>query len=84
MAQVSAVGEKVQVPSPLQTSLVQGIPSSQVYAAPPQVPAVHTSFLVQAFPSLHELSSTFRLHVVWLVPDVHCWHGFCGFVSPSA
>jgi len=78
------LGEKVQVPSPLQLFVVQASPSSQVYAVPPQPPAVHTSFLVHAFPSLHDVPSAFRLHAVWLTLDVHCWHWFCGFVSPSA
>jgi hypothetical protein len=55
MAQVPGIGAKVQVPSPLQVSAVQASPSLQVYAVPPHCPApLHTSFAVQAFPSLHE------------------------------
>src|SRR5262249_38694273 len=43
----------VQVPSPLQVSVVHTLLSSQLYAVPAHVPPPHTSFLVQAFPSLH-------------------------------
>jgi hypothetical protein len=74
---------KVQVPFPLQVSLVQASPSSHVYAVPPHVPAVHTSFFVQAIPSLHEVSSVFGLHAVWLKPGVHCWHWFAGLTVPE-
>jgi hypothetical protein len=37
----------------LQLSTVHAIPSLQVTAAPPQMPAVHTSPVVQALPSAH-------------------------------
>jgi hypothetical protein len=59
MRQFSAVTLNAQVPSPLQVSVVQASPSLQVYVVPPQVPALHTSFFVQAFPSLHEVPSLF-------------------------
>jgi hypothetical protein len=52
-----AVTLNVQVPSPLQLSAVQTNPSLQVYAVPPHAPAVHTSFFVQALPSLHAVPS---------------------------
>jgi hypothetical protein len=54
----------VQVPSPLQVSLVQASPSSQLYNVPTQVPAVHLSLLVQAFPSLHTVPFVFALQAV--------------------
>jgi hypothetical protein len=65
-------------------SLVQGSPSSQVYAVLPQVPAVQTSFFVQAIPSSHEVPSAAGLHAVWLKAGEHCWHGFAGFAAPVA
>jgi hypothetical protein len=83
MAQVPAAGVKVQVPFPLQVSLVHASPSSHVYAVPPQVPAVHTSLFVQASPSLHEVPSVFGLHAVWLKPGEHCWHWFAGLTVPA-
>ena len=61
MRQFPAVTLNVQVPSPLQLSAEQASPSSQLYAVPPQVPAVQMSFLVHAFPSLQAVpSATFK------------------------
>jgi len=84
ITQLPAVGTNVQVPSTLQLSAVHARPSSQVCAVPAHDPAVHTSFVVHAFASLHDAPSGFRLHAVWLVPGVHTWHWFAGFASPSA
>jgi len=55
---------KVQVPSPLQASLVHGRPSLQAYAVPLHKLPEHTSFFVQGLPSLHELPVGFGLHEV--------------------
>jgi hypothetical protein len=63
--------------------MVQASPSLQVYAVPPHAPAVHTSFFVQALPSLHAVPLLFGLHAVWLVAGAHCWHGLLGFVMPA-
>jgi hypothetical protein len=57
MAQFPVATVWPQVPSPLQTSAVQASPSSQLYAFPPQVPAVQTSLAVHAFPSLQTVPS---------------------------
>jgi hypothetical protein len=54
-----------------------------VYAVPLQVPAVHTSFFVQASPSLHEVPSVFGLQAVWLDPGAHCWHWLAGLTVPE-
>ena len=47
-------GSCVQVPSPLQASLVQEFASSHEYGVPAQAPPEQVSVAVQAFPSLHE------------------------------
>jgi hypothetical protein len=65
-------GAKVQVPSPLQVSVVQAIPSLQVYAVPPHTPApLQTSFFVQSLPSLQAVPLAVGLHAVWLVAGAH-------------
>jgi hypothetical protein len=79
-----AVGVKVQLPSPLQKSLVQASPSSQVYTVLPQVPAVQTSFFVHATPSSQAVPSALGLHAVWLKPGEHSRHWFAGFAAPAA
>src|SRR5437870_8148349 len=49
---------KLQVPSPLQVpAWWHWSGAAQVKAVPPQVPAVQTSFLVQAVPSSHAVPS---------------------------
>jgi hypothetical protein len=55
-----ALVSTVQPPAAsLQLSTVHAIPSLHVTAAPPQTPAVHTSALVQALPSLHVVPFAF-------------------------
>ena len=73
----------LQLPSPLQESAVQASPSSQLYAAPAQTPAVQTSLLVQALPSLHVVLLDFAVQLVWLVVGVQVWHWFAGSVAPA-
>jgi hypothetical protein len=75
---------KEQLPSPLQMSLAQARPSSQVYAVPPHEPAAHTSFFVQAFPSSHAVPDGTRLQEPWLELGLQTWHWFAGLLSPSA
>jgi hypothetical protein len=45
---------------------------------------VHTSFLVQAFPSLHAVPLLFEVQLLVLVAGVHCWHEFVGLTAPDA
>ena len=53
-------------------------------AVPAQAPLLsHKSFSVHAFPSL-QLAPVAVLQVLVLVPGVHCWHWFAGFVAPLA
>jgi hypothetical protein len=76
---------KLQVPSPLQLSIVHASPSLQVYVVPPHCPApLQTSFFVQALLSLQAAPLAFGLHVVWLVLGVHCWQGLLGLPAPPA
>jgi hypothetical protein len=64
MTQLPAAMVWVQLPSLLQESAVHASPSSQPYAVPAHTPALQTSFLVQALPSLHAVPSTWLLHTV--------------------
>jgi hypothetical protein len=53
---------KVQPPLPSHASVVQGLPSSQLYAVPLQVPFAQVSFLVQALPSSQEVVFGVNVH----------------------
>jgi hypothetical protein len=85
ITQLPGAGTNVQVPSPLQESMVHANPSLHAYAVPPHWPAPsHASLLVQALPSLHEVPLALGLHAVWLVAGVHCWHWLLGLPAPLA
>jgi hypothetical protein len=64
--------------------LVQATLSLQLYAVPAQLPPVHTSFLVQALPSLQAVPLLFEVQLLVLVAGVHCWHEFVGFTAADA
>ena len=53
-------------------------------APPVQTPAVHTSFWVQALPSLHAVPSVTALNVVVDTDGWQLWHAFAGFGVPEA
>src|SRR5438132_918294 len=68
---------KLHVPSPLQVpAWWHWSGAAQVYAVPPHTPAVHTSVLVQALPSLHALPSALvaKLHVPSPLHVPAWWH----------
>src|SRR5262249_13708089 len=56
-SQAAVLGAKVQLPSPLQLSVVHGLESSQVYGVPAQAPETQWSPCVHGSPSLHALPS---------------------------
>jgi hypothetical protein len=64
ITQLLGFGVYVHVPSPLQVSLVHARPSLQVYAVPPQVPAVQLSLFVHALPSLQLVPFAFGLQAI--------------------
>jgi hypothetical protein len=85
MAHFPVVGVCVQPPLPSQVSVVQAKLSSQLYVVPLHTPAaVHASLLVHALPSSHAVPVANEVQALVLVPGVHCWHGFAGFVAPLA
>ena len=84
MRQLPLASVFVQVPSPLQASVVHASLSSQLYVVPPHAPAVQTSLLVHKLPSLHAVPVAAGLQALVLVPGVHCWHGFAGLAAPLA
>src|SRR4051812_26357913 len=50
---------------------------------PAQVPVVHTSFCVQAIPSLHAVPSARGDQPVVEVAGVHAWQRLAGFTVPA-
>jgi hypothetical protein len=65
MRQEAGTSGWTQVPSPLQASVVQDLPSSQEYAVPPQTPAVQVSPCVHACPS-SQVTPPSGVQAVWL------------------
>ena len=63
---------------------MQASPSSQLYAVPPQVPAVHTSFLVQALPALQLVPSPWLLQLVVACAGLQTLQAFAGLLAPFA
>jgi hypothetical protein len=77
------LGVTVQPPLPSQVELAWQTPGVHVYTAPPQTPAVQTSFFVHALPS-SQLVPLARLdHAVVELAGVHTRHALAGFTVPA-
>ena len=76
----------VVAPVEVHVSVVHVFESSHVTAAPAvHTPVWHESLAVHPFVSaLHAVPFVLFDQAVWLVAEVHCWHAFDGFESPSA
>jgi hypothetical protein len=74
----------VQPPLPSHVELAWQLVGVHVYAVPPQVPAAHTSFFVQAFPSSHAAPSARLDHAVVEVAGAHARQALAGFTAPAA
>jgi hypothetical protein len=59
---------------PLHVELVSQSPAVQVNEVPPQLPFVHTSFLVQAVASSHVVVLALLVHAVVEVAGSQTWH----------
>ncbi len=59
-SQVTLLGRNTQPPASVHVASVQGLSSLQPIVVPMQLPWVHTSLVLQAWPSLHVLPSRFR------------------------
>jgi hypothetical protein len=74
----------VHPPLPSHVELAWQLVGVHVCRVPPQVPALHASFEVQASPSLHEVPFAASDHAVVEIAGAHTWHAFAGFFAPPA
>jgi hypothetical protein len=74
----------LQPPLPSQVELLWQLVGEQVYAVPPHVPLVQTSFFVHALPSLHVVPLVALDQLVVEAPGLQTWQGLPGLAVPLA